>query len=100
MIIIQGQAKATGDHPTFQAESIHSIVAIVNTSSPEEAGEKIKDELAKSGFGEIRLFRFAGIPLWRSILLNEQGRNLRAALLVPVVNVYTDDDVEWRGSEA
>lgn len=99
MIIVQGQAKVR-QHPTFQASSIHSIVAIVNTSSDDEARKRIKDELTVGGFGEIRLFRFAEVTVWRAIFLNEQGRNLRAAFFRPVVSVFSDEDGGWHRSDA
>jgi hypothetical protein len=100
MIILQGQAKATEEHPTFDVASIHSIIAIVNTSSAEEAGKKITKELTTSGFEEIRFYKFAEVSLWRAILLNGQGRNLRAALLAPVINVYANDDGKWIEADA
>ena len=95
MFAIRGQAQATATHARYHSGSIHSVVAIANSSSAEEAELQTRAELIAVGFGEIRLFEFTAVPLWRAFLPTEKGRLLRSGISKVVVNIFSEDDGKW-----
>ena len=100
MFVIQGQAEASDSHPRFNARSIHSLIAVGNCSSADELMARVQEDLGSTGFGEVRFFRYASVPIWRALLPTAQGKMLRSGLRSVSVTVYSDDDMSWSGPDA
>jgi len=100
MFVVQGQAQATDLHPRFSAGSIHSLIAVGNCSSADELMSRAEADLQSSGFGEVRFFKVASVPFWRSLLPTEQGEVLRSGIRGVSITLYKDDDQNWIRSDA
>jgi hypothetical protein len=100
MFVIRGQAQAIVGHPQFSAGSIHSLLAVSNGSSADELMCRVQADLLASGFGEVRLFDIASVPVWRALLPTSQGRILRSGFSGVSITLYSDDDQNWSQPDA
>jgi hypothetical protein len=100
MFVIRGQAQATEEHPKFSAGSIHSLLAVGNSSSEDELISRVQADLLSTGFGEVRCFEIASVPVWRALLPTPQGRMLRSGFSAVSITLYSDDDQTWAQPDA
>ena len=93
MFVLFGEAEAGSDHASYEAGSLHSVVAVVRDRDLTEAATTVSEKLFSGGFVKFEVFDTTTSAVWRRILPTDVGQSIRRALFSGVaINVYSDDN--------